>query len=89
MNRILHRHEVKMASAGVTLGSDVGRSLELVGLFEEVGDEAAVPAPKVYEDLNGALEACENELLMVLTEKQKTGPFKPVDSPPVHIPDPT
>ena len=88
MNRILHRREVKMAIAGVSLGSDIGKSLSMVGLFAESADDPAVPAPKVYEDLNGALEACENELLMVLTEKQKWGLSDPNESPPIPINEP-
>ena len=86
MNRILHRREVKMTMAGVTLGSDVGRSLSMVGLFVEGADDPSVPAPKVYEDLNGALEACENELLMVLTGQEKVGVQRGDVSPPVPIP---
>jgi len=85
MNRIIHNRDVEMTLAGVTLGSDVGKSLEMVGLFVERGDDPAVPAPKVFEDLNGALEACENELLMVLTEKQRLSSHKPEDSPPIDI----
>jgi len=84
MNRILHSREVKMSMAGVTLKSEVGRSLQMVGLFVD-SEDAAVPAPKVFESLNGALEACENELLMVLSEKQKHGSRKPGSSPPVPI----
>ena len=87
MNRILHRRDVRMAMAGVTLGSDVGRSLSMVGLFEESTEDPSIPEPKVYEDLNGALEACENELLMVLTEKQGTVSRKGDDSPPLSIPE--
>lgn len=83
MNRILHRREVSLTLAGVALGTEVGKSLSMVGLFED-GDD--VPAPEVFEDLNSALEACENELLMVLTEKQKLD-HKPEDSPPIDIPD--
>lgn len=87
MNRILHRRDVHLAFTGVILGSDIGNSLEMVGLFKDSDDDPPVPAPKVYEDLNSALEACENELLMVLTEKQETSHFKAADSPPVAIPD--
>ncbi|WPG99632.1 Hypothetical protein R9X50_00245000 [Acrodontium crateriforme] len=79
MNRILHRREVKMSLAGVTLGSDVGRSLEMVSLFADREGEA--PAPKLFEDLNGALESCENEMLMVLTEKQQLSTLKPDNVP--------
>lgn len=84
MNRILHRREVKMTLAGVTFENEVGKSLQMVGLFVDAEDPP-VPAPKVFEDLNGALEACENELLMVLTEKQKLS-LKGEDSPPMAIP---
>jgi len=85
MNRIVHKRDVKMIMAGVSLGSDVGRSLRMVGLFE--AEDPSVPAPKVFETLNEALEACENELLLVLTEKQKHDLNKPADSPSVPIQD--
>ncbi|KAK5120955.1 hypothetical protein LTR85_005739 [Meristemomyces frigidus] len=85
MNRILHRREVKMTLAGVTFENEIGKSLQMVGLFVDAEDPP-VPAPKVFEDLNGALEACENELLMVLTEKQKHGSPRLEDSPPMAIP---
>lgn len=84
MNRILDRRAVRMAMASVTLSSEIGKSLTMVGLFEQRDD--TVPVPRVYEDLNGALEACENELLMVLAEKQQTS-HKGDDSPPLPIPD--
>lgn len=87
MNRILHRREVKMAMAGVTLGSEVGRSLSMVGLFVESAEDPTVPVPKVYEDLNGALEACENELLLVLASKEKMGSEHGTVSPPIPVPD--
>lgn len=76
-----------MSIAGVTLGSDIGKSLSMVGLFDDNPDDPSVPAPKVYEDLNGALEACENELLMVLAEKQRFEADTGEDSPPIPIPD--
>ena len=85
MNRILHRRQVKMAMAGVTLGSEVGRSLSMVGLFVDQDDDAGVPAPTVYEDLNGALEACENELLVVLSERQLwNAPASNLSPPSMH-----
>ena len=85
MNRILNKRNVQMAMAGVTLNSEVGRSLSMVGLFDE-DENQDLPAPKVYEDLNGALEACENELLMVLTEKQKST-LTGEDTPPIPVPE--
>jgi SulP family sulfate permease len=87
MNRILHRREVKMSMAGVTLGSEVGKSLSMVGLFVEGADDPSVPAPKLYEDLNGALEACENEMLMVLAGKEKIESQDGNTSPTVRIPE--
>ena len=86
MNRILHRRGVKLVMSGVTLASEVGRSLSMVGLF--VGsDEDAVPVPEIYEDLNGALEACENELLVVLNDRQQQSASKRDVSPPQPVPD--
>ncbi|KAK5116002.1 hypothetical protein LTR62_000458 [Meristemomyces frigidus] len=82
MNRIIQRRDVDMVLASVTLTNEVGKALEMVGLFVE-HDET--PAPKVFEDLNAALESCENELLKVLTEKQKLGGRRPEDSPPMQI----
>ncbi len=87
MNRILHRRQVKMTMAGVNLDNEVGKSLAMVGLFVDDDDETAAPAPKLYEDLNGALEACENDLLMVLTGKEKLGVSDGDASPPLDVPD--
>lgn len=84
MNRILHSREVKLSMASVSLESEVGKSLQMVGLFID-SEEPPIPAPKVFEDLNGALEGCENELLMVLNEKQKHAAHKLEDSPPMPI----
>ena len=71
MNRILHRRAVRMTLAGVSLQGDVGKSLQMVGLFVEEEEDQPIPAPKVFEDLNGALESCENELLTILTDKHR------------------
>lgn len=87
MNRILHRRGVKLALAGVRLESEVGRSLQMVGLFAESEDHDSIPAPKLFESLNGALEACENELLIILHERndmvaqQKEGQAQSMDIP--------
>lgn len=85
MHRILRRRDVEMIIAGVNLHDEVGRSLQMDGLFEESDD---APPPKVYENLNGALEACENGLLITLTEKQQNGLRHGHDSPPMAIPEP-
>lgn len=86
MNRILHKRDVKLTLAGVTLEAETGKSLRMVGLFIPNAEDPSIPVPKVFEDLNGALESCENELLVILTEKQRSS-FKPPDSPPVPIPE--
>ena len=71
MNRILHRRGVTLALAGVSLGSELGKSLQMVGLFSEDEEDDSVPAPKVFESLNGALESYENELLIILHERHE------------------
>jgi SulP family sulfate permease len=65
INRILSRKNVKMILSGVSFANQVGRALQNVGLLdEENGDEDCHP-PQVFEDLNTALESCENELLEI------------------------
>ena len=60
INRILNRKGVKMVLSGVSFASKVGQALQNVGLLDiEKGDEDC-PPPRVFEDLNMALEACEN-----------------------------
>ncbi|KJY02532.1 sulfate transporter family protein, partial [Zymoseptoria brevis] len=90
MNRVLRRRDVEMVLSGVALHDEIGRSLQMDGLFEESDEIPPTPPPKVYEDLNGALEACENGLLITLTEKQathsNTRKNSSSHSPPVPIP---
>lgn len=82
INRILNRKGVKMVLSGVSFASKVGQALQNVGLLDiEKGDEDC-PPPRVFEDLNMALEACENELLESFYEhcssnarRQKTPPM--------------
>ena len=69
INRILGSKNVKMILSGVSFGNDVGKSLQSVGLLDEAEDEDGVPPPQVFEDLNTALESCENELLEVFLPK--------------------
>jgi sulfate permease, SulP family len=63
MNRILRSKDVEMVLSGVSMTSEVGKSLLMVGFLEEDEEENA-PPPRLFEDLNQALEACENELLL-------------------------
>ena len=84
MHRVLRRRGVEMVVAGVELHDDVGRSLQMDGLFAEVEGEA--PPPEIFETLNGALEDCENQLLITLTEKQSQHQTAGGESPPMQIP---
>ena len=70
MNRILHRRNVEMILSGVVLGQEIERSLKMVGILDETAEDDTGSTPKVFEDLNKALESCENEML--ITFKQRT-----------------
>lgn len=56
INRVLNGKNVELIMCGVAEDSEVGRSLSNVGLFDADGVQ-------LFEDLNSALEFCENELL--------------------------
>lgn len=60
MRRLLAARKVEMILSGVKPDDEVGRGLRAVGLW---GDNDKV---QVFEDLNAALEACENEFLAAL-----------------------
>ena len=57
MQRVLGRRDVQMIMSGVSVESEVGKSLQNVGLLQ---DSSGV---KFFENLNLALESCENQLL--------------------------
>lgn len=59
MKRLLSARKVEMVLANVNARSDVGQAMSAVGLLD---DEGIV----VFDDLNAALESCENDLLRVL-----------------------
>ncbi|KAL4953916.1 sulfate transporter family-domain-containing protein [Aspergillus filifer] len=59
INRILKKRNVQMTISGLDVESDVGKSLQNVGLLEP---EFGV---RIFEDLNSALEYCENDYLNV------------------------
>ncbi|PWY80648.1 sulfate transporter family protein [Aspergillus heteromorphus CBS 117.55] len=59
INRILRKRNVQMTISGLDVEGDVGRSLQNVGLFEPVN------GVEIFEDLNSALEFCENDYLKV------------------------
>lgn len=57
IKRILGAKNVDLIASGLSLSTEVGSSLQNVGLFEE-GNKV-----EAFRDLNSALEYCENELL--------------------------
>jgi SulP family sulfate permease len=65
INRILNRKGVKMIISGISFASKVGQALQNVGLLDTERADQECPPPQVFEDLNTALEGCENELLEV------------------------
>ena len=64
INRILSAKNVKMIICGISMDSEVGRSLYNVGLFNE--DDGV----DFFEDLNSALELCENLLLKTFYQRR-------------------
>ncbi|KAF1364617.1 hypothetical protein EJ07DRAFT_97696 [Lizonia empirigonia] len=85
INRILGSKNVKMIFSGVSFGNDVGKSLQSVGLLDEAEDDDSPPPPQVFEDLNTALESCENELLEVFHRHCSTYVKKRQITPPMSI----
>jgi SulP family sulfate permease len=59
INRIFSRKGVTLVMSGVDPDAPLGLSLQAVGLGQD-GNEV-----KLFEDLNAALESCENELLKI------------------------
>ena len=64
VNRILATHRINMIVSGTHLQSEVGRSLSNVDLWNEENGVG------FCEDLNSALEHCENELLKIFYRKR-------------------
>ncbi|EED24300.1 sulfate transporter family protein [Talaromyces stipitatus ATCC 10500] len=65
INRILGKRNVQMLISGLDVEGEVGKSLQNVGLF---ADESLV---QIFEDLNSALEYCENEYLKVFYSRKE------------------
>lgn len=57
LNRILQKRGVHMVISGLDINSEFGQALRNVGLFSEENEVQR------FEDLNSALEHCENHLL--------------------------
>jgi sulfate permease, SulP family len=64
ISRLLKKRDVVMIVSGVDIEGEVGKSLSSVGLFGD-GNEV-----ELFENLNQALEYCENELLQALYQQQ-------------------
>ena len=56
IGRVLNGKNVELIMCGITVDTEVGKSLSNVGIFNADGVQ-------LFEDLNSALEYCENELL--------------------------
>ncbi len=63
INRILLAKNVQMIMCGVNPDGEIGKNLRSVGLWDE-GDV------QIFDDLNSALEFCENELLKAFYARQ-------------------
>ncbi|KAJ5730026.1 uncharacterized protein N7483_004534 [Penicillium malachiteum] len=88
INRILRKRNVQTTISGLNIEGDVGKSLQNVGLFEP---ESGV---SIFEDLNSALEFCENDYLKVFYNRQKallckTGDTTPSNNLQVPVPVPS
>lgn len=66
INRILRKRNVQTIISGLDVGGDVGKSLQNVGLFE-----AGPSGVQIFEDLNSALEFCENDYLKVFYSRRE------------------
>ncbi|KAJ5168308.1 uncharacterized protein N7482_003902 [Penicillium canariense] len=75
INRILRKRNVQTTISGLNVEGDVGKSLQNVGLFDP---ESGVP---IFEDLNSALEFCENDYLKIFYNRQEALLRKPIESP--------
>ena len=73
INRILQKRNVQTTISGLDMEGEVGKSLQNVGLCDS---DSGVP---VFEDLNSALEFCENEYLKIFYSRQEALQTKPAD----------
>lgn len=85
INRTLARKNVKMIVSGISFTSNVGQALQNVGLLDEERGDEDCPPPRVFEDLNTALEACENELLESFYNHCSSNTKKRQPTPPMSI----
>jgi len=73
LKRLLDAKAIHLILCGVKDGSDVAQSLQSVGMWSDGTDKGV----KNLEDLNAALEWCENDLLRVYYEKKAIMTKKP------------
>ncbi|KAF1996828.1 sulfate transporter family protein-like protein [Amniculicola lignicola CBS 123094] len=85
INRILNRKNVRMILTGFDFNNKVGQSLQNVGLLDEERGDEGCPPPRVFEDLNTALESCENELLESFYKHCSSHPSRRQKTPPLSI----
>jgi sulfate permease, SulP family len=69
MYRVLRSKDVEMVLSGISLEGDIGKNLVMVGLLENESND--IDPPRIFEDLNQALEACENELLLAFKARSE------------------
>ncbi|KAF3389358.1 hypothetical protein F1880_004104 [Penicillium rolfsii] len=74
INRVLRKRNVQTTISGLNVEGEVGKSLQNVGLFEP---ESGVP---IFEDLNSALEFCENDYLKVFYSRQEALSRTPLEA---------
>ena len=83
INRLLVAREVEMILCGFATTSTVGRSLYNVGLLD--GPDSV----EYHEDLNSALESCENELLKAFYQQRDLLDRKRGAARALEIPQPS
>lgn len=64
VNRILNVRNIRLIVCGFTTFGEVGKSLRTVGLLDEDG------GANYFDDLNSALEFCENDLLKTFYQRR-------------------
>jgi SulP family sulfate permease len=74
INRVLRKRNVQTTISGLNVEGEVGKSLQNVGLFEP---ESGVP---IFEDLNSALEFCENDYLKIFYSRQEAFSRTPIEA---------
>ncbi|MCJ1395175.1 hypothetical protein MMC18_008056 [Xylographa bjoerkii] len=83
INRILNIRDVQMLMSGMSLNGSIRKSLYNVGLLRE--DDGV----EVFEDLNSALEFCENDLLKTLYHYGDPASSSESNTTILAIPEPT